>query len=68
MEEDDDEFYGHEEANEAVDEKKPDIDGEKGDEPMDEGLESGEEEEEESESVCDLEATSATVTDEAPGC
>lgn len=58
MEEEDDDLYGPSETVENKSAVKEDSDGEQGDEPMDEGLESGEEEEdeeeEESDSVCRL--------------
>jgi pre-mRNA 3'-end-processing factor FIP1 len=53
MEEEDDDLYGPSEtvADTTKKELKEESDGEQGDEPMDEGLESGEEEEEDSDSV-----------------
>lgn len=55
MEEEDDDLYGPSETA-AVAGTRPeanDSDGEQGDEPMDEGLESGEDDDDESDSVCD---------------
>lgn len=53
MEEDEDDLYGPSETQPKPEEKAPvpSDDEEKGDEPMDEGLESGEEEESSDESV-----------------
>jgi len=57
MEEEDDDLYGPSETTAPAERKKDDVggdsDGENGDEPMDEGLESGEtDDDEESDSVC----------------